>query len=61
MDELINLTLLSIISSVISVPLALVTIKIIKDYAAVEPFLGKYEANPSSGGENVLDSPELLG
>lgn len=61
-DDFINLTVLSIISSIITVPLALVTIKVIKDYAAVEPFLGEYTSpNSVSGGENVLDSPELLG
>lgn len=38
-DEYISSTIMSMISDAISIPLALITVKVIKDYAAVEPLL----------------------
>jgi len=38
-DQLTNMTIVSIISSLVAIPLALVTIKMIKDYSSVEPLL----------------------
>jgi hypothetical protein len=40
-DELITGTVAGIISNIVAVPLALITIKIIKDYSEVEPLLNK--------------------
>jgi hypothetical protein len=44
-DELINSTIASIILNIIGIPLALITIKIIKDYSRVEPLLVEVENN----------------
>ena len=41
LDELTNSTIASIIASVIGIPLAIITVKIIKDYADVEPLLSQ--------------------
>ncbi len=38
-DQLIESTLASMISSIVSIPLALITIKIIKDYSNIEPLM----------------------
>jgi MFS-type transporter involved in bile tolerance (Atg22 family) len=40
-DELITSTVAGIISNIVAVPLALITIKVIKDYSEVEPLLNK--------------------
>lgn len=38
-DELINSTIASMIGNVVGIPLAIITVKVIKDYANVEPLL----------------------
>jgi hypothetical protein len=44
-DELINSTIANIIMDIIGIPLALITIKIIKDYSQVEPLLIETKEN----------------
>lgn len=44
-DELINSTIANIILNIIGIPLALITIKIIKDYSSIEPLLVEVENN----------------
>ena len=39
LDQLINLTLAGMIVGLIGIPLALVTIKVVKDYSKAEPLL----------------------
>ncbi len=42
-DELINITILSMIDNVIAIPLALITIKVIENYSKVEHLLNKVD------------------
>jgi hypothetical protein len=43
--ELINITIASIVSNIIGISLALITVKIIKNYSSVEPLLVEVENN----------------
>lgn len=54
-DDLINSTIASIVLNIIGIPLALIAIKIIKDYSSVEPLLIETEIN-----EKQLKTTELL-
>ncbi|OUL60563.1 DUF4328 domain-containing protein [Flavobacterium sp. AJR] len=54
-DDLINSTIASIVLNIIGIPLALIAIKIIKDYSSVEPLLIETEIN-----EKQLKTKELL-
>jgi hypothetical protein len=38
-DDLIITTVASMIGSILTIPLALITVKVIKDYSTVEPLL----------------------
>ena len=51
-DELITSTIASIIASIIGIPLAIITVKVIKDYAEIEPLL--YELK--DGEEEIPDT-----
>jgi hypothetical protein len=53
-DELTTVTIMGIVDSVIGIPLALITIKIIKDYSRVEPLLVEVENNEKQVQETVL-------
>ncbi|WP_052259544.1 DUF4328 domain-containing protein [Flavobacterium sp. KMS] len=44
-DDLINSTIASVVLNIIGIPLALIAIKIIKDYSSVEPLLIETEIN----------------
>jgi hypothetical protein len=48
-DELINSTVLGLIATAAGLPLAFVTVKVIKDYAAVEPLLFELKDEPLPG------------
>ena len=48
-DQLITLTIAQMISSILTIPLAIITVKIIKDYSNVEPLL--FEVNDNSDTE----------
>ena len=39
LDELMNSTMVGMIGNIIGIPLALITVKVIKDYSNIEPFL----------------------
>lgn len=47
-DEIVNSTTLSIVNNLIGIPLALVTIKVIKDYSNIEHLLINKFSNTSS-------------
>lgn len=49
-DELINLKIIDMVSSIISIPLALITIKVIKNYSEVEPSLSAMNDEPEITG-----------
>jgi hypothetical protein len=48
-DELTTSTVLSIVATVVGIPLAFVTVKVIKDYAAIEPLLFDLKDEPLPG------------
>ena len=53
-DELINSTLLNMFGNLIGIPLALITIKVIKDYSKIEPMLHEIK------DEEVVSTEEKL-
>lgn len=57
-EQLTTSTVVDIISSILAIPLGLLTIKIIKDYSYFESIMNKDVAFKSD--ENLLDSQELI-
>lgn len=53
-DELIVVTVTIMIENVIAIPLALITVKTIKDYANVEPLLNEIRDEEESAIHNNL-------
>jgi len=60
LDDLIFTTIAGIVMNVIGIPLALITIKIIKDYAKVEPLLFKIDDEEKTITPNIGSSTTLL-
>lgn len=56
-DELTTSTVASLIASIIGIPLAIITVKVIKDYAAIEPLL--YELNNGEEEEKIIPDIDL--
>jgi len=57
-DALLESTMAGMISSLIGIPLALITIKVIKDYAAVEPLL--FDLKDENPIETTIQNPGLI-
>ena len=55
-DELITSTVASLIASIISIPLAIITVKVIKDYSEIEPLL--YELKDEEE-EKIIPATDL--
>ncbi len=56
-DELTVSTVASIIASLISIPLAIITVKVIKDYSEIEPLL--YELRDEEEEEKIIPDTDL--
>ena len=56
-EELITSTIASLIASIIGIPLALITIKVIKDYSEIEPLL--YELNNGEEDQKIIPDTDL--
>ncbi|TDE27795.1 DUF4328 domain-containing protein [Flavobacterium ranwuense] len=56
-DELTVSTVASLIASTIGIPLAIITVKVIKDYSEIEPLL--YELNDEEEEEKIIPDTDL--
>ena len=57
-DELIGVTVISMIGSIMGIPLALITVKVIKDYSDIEPLLNEIN-DEEEMTTDTIDNPEL--
>ncbi|TDE53655.1 DUF4328 domain-containing protein [Flavobacterium sp. GT3P67] len=56
-DELTVSTVASLIASIIGIPLAIITVKVIKDYSEIEPLL--YKLNDEEEEEKIIPDTDL--
>lgn len=56
-EELTTTTIASIIASIIGIPLAIITVKVIKDYSEIEPLL--YELKDEEEEEKIIPATDL--